>query len=57
MVTISAAAIRGPRRETQGHPGEGQRSSVGEHVPGVGQQCQRTGQKAADNLHDRESRR
>ena len=55
MVAIGSAAIGRPRRETQGHPGEGQRCGVGEHVPGVGQQCQRTGQKTADDFHDRKA--
>ena len=57
LVTIGSAAIRGPRRETQGHPGESQRCGVGEHVPGVGQQCQRTGEKATDDFNDREPAR
>ncbi|BET11577.1 hypothetical protein THI4931_26190 [Pandoraea sputorum] len=35
-------------------PTEGKRGGVADHVPGVGQQCERAGQQPADDLDDHE---
>ena len=44
-------AVRGRTRgQLGGRQGHGQAGDVGEHVPGVGQQRQRSGDKGADDL-------
>ena len=50
-----AARVRGPGGERRGQQGEADRAGVGEHVAGVGEDRQRAGDQAADDL-DREHR-
>ena len=55
LIAIRSASIGGSRREAQRYPGERQRRGVGQHMPGVGKQRQRTRQEATDDLYDREA--
>ena len=42
-------------RKLEGGPGQPERQCIGQHVAGIGQQCQRTRQQPADHLDNHEA--
>jgi len=56
-MTVAHHVGRRPARGSHGGVAHGQRPGIGEHVRGVGDQCERTRNPAADRFRDHESGR
>ncbi len=54
MIAVGAAVVVAAPADPEGGVGQGERSRVGGHVPGVGEERQRAGDEAASDLHDHE---